>query len=71
MKKSVLGINIISNRTNFYQNETSEIVWYKEYMTKYTVTVTYIDIYIIAPPLAFNLFAEVNIPTVTNIDVSF
>ena len=40
-------------------------------MTKYTLTVTRIDIYTIAPPLAFDLFAEVNIPTVTNIDVSF
>jgi len=39
--------------------------------TKYTLTVTRIDIYTIAPPLAFDLFAEVNIPTVTNIDVSF
>ena len=40
-------------------------------MTKYTVTVTYINFYTIAPPLAFDLFAEVNISTVTNIDVSF
>ena len=40
-------------------------------MIKYAVTGTCIDIDIIAPTLALDFFAEVNIPTVTNIDVSF
>ena len=40
-------------------------------MIKYAVTGTCIDIDIIAPLLTLDFFAKVNIPTVTNIDVSF
>lgn len=59
------------NRTNFYKEETSEIVGTRIHDPIMPSSVACIDISIIAPPLAFDLFAEVNIPTVTNIDVSF